>query len=104
MTKEFASAVYYTLHGNPLDYPEVPNVENLFAENKPCFKHYEAMHQAHIRLLDRLGVDEDPDIETIICALMDIEQIIAEEMFFCGVHFGLEENYRRAYPQLFPAP
>lgn len=78
--------IYETLRGNLCAEYAVPGVEDAFTDGSFCAGKYEEMTSAYMRLLDRLGVeDEDADVEIIINALTDIQDHIAREMFFLGV-------------------
>ena len=80
---------YYSLQGVLVPGARISWVKDLFTPGSPCDLAYEEMLRAYDRLRNRLGVqDEDEDIEIIINSLMDIQQILASEMFLCGVTYA----------------
>ncbi len=102
MTEEFMIDVFDTLRGETLPSASVPNVENLYEEGKPYYKCYDDMLTAYERLRDRLGViDEDDDVEIMINAFLDMERLIAKNMFFYGAHFALDEYCHNHHPEYF---
>lgn len=69
-----------------LQFPESEVVEDEFLEGKPCAELYGRVYDAHLRLCERLGVDEDEDIETIINCMNDITRILAMKMYDYGAN------------------
>ena len=63
-------------------------IENEFEERKPCSEAYKQVYAANRRLCERLGVDEDPDVESIINYMFDITRTVAEKMFAYGAALG----------------
>lgn len=93
MTNEQIEAIYTTLVGVMREEFRVPGVENLFAEGSECTNCYGEMLAAYERLCDRLGViDEDKDVEVIICSLRKIEQKVSKKMFEYGMKFALDSK------------
>ena len=78
--------IYYTLLGQLIEEARVPGVENLFETGSECDRLYGAMADAYRRLCRRLGnqIGEDRDVEDILCALMEIQDIVAYKMFEYG--------------------
>lgn len=60
-------------------------IQSEFAEGKLCSEAYKRVYEANRRLCERLGVDEDPDVEMIIDSMFDISRFVAEKMFAYGV-------------------
>ncbi len=88
--EEIADKVYGSILGMLVKEARLPWVENEFEPGKPYHKNYNDMHDAYERLRERLGVeDEDDDVEIMINALLDNEQILCLKMF----HYGME--YRK---------
>ena len=56
-------------------------IQNEFAEGKTCGEVYKRVYEANRRLCERLGVDEDPDVEMIIDGMLDITRVVAQRMF-----------------------
>ena len=63
-------------------------IENEFEEGKPCSEAYKRVYESNRRLCERLGVDEDPDVESIINYMFDITRTVAEKMFAYGAALG----------------
>ena len=59
---------------------ELP-VENLFAEGSRGDGLYEEIYAANLRLCQRLGVEEDRDIQLILDRCDQITRLVAEKMF-----------------------
>ena len=81
-----AEDVYHTLLGHLKEEYLVPGVENIFVPGSEYYENYAAMLDAYERLCNRLGraVWDDEDVEIIISALLDNEEIIALKMFEYG--------------------
>ena len=60
-------------------------IQNEFEEGKPCSEAYKRVYDANRRLCERLGVDEDPDVEMIIDSMFEITRTVGEKMFEYGV-------------------
>ena len=63
------------------------HVKNEFAEGESCMEAYRCVDEANRRICERLGVDEDSDVELIIDSMFDITHIVAEKMFSYGAVF-----------------
>lgn len=90
--KEFKQLIYDLMNGS-LDlsnYPvkESKFVENEFAQGKYCDKAYEQIYEANRRLCQRLGVQEDKDVETIIRNFFGITEYLSMKMYDYGVFFN----------------
>lgn len=73
-----------TLNPSPLD--EI--VENEFEVGKPCSKAYNSIYVANQMLCNRLGVEEDRDIECIINSFFSITEYMCMKMFDYGALFS----------------
>lgn len=86
--EELRNTIYDLMNGAlDLEHFEVPEskfAEDEFAEGKLCNQLYEDFYYANRRVCERLGVDEDEDVETIIRSLMEINEICAKKMFEYG--------------------
>lgn len=82
MENKIAQMVYNRVMG----YDEQPQaelpIENLFAEGAPCDTLYEEIYAANLRLCQRLGVEEDRDIQLILQRFEQINLLVAEKMFY----------------------
>lgn len=63
-------------------------VENEFSEGSFCESMYEQVYHANCRLCERLGVEEDKDVESIIGNMMDIGKHLAMKMYDYGILFS----------------
>ena len=59
-------------------------VEDEFAEGKECCLLYEGIYQAERNLCERLGEDENEDVETILNGMERITRILAMKMYEYG--------------------
>lgn len=69
-----------------VQFPESKLVENEYEDGKPCSELYSRVYDANVRLCERLGVEEDEDVETIINCMNDIAHILAMKMYDYGVN------------------
>lgn len=76
------------------DHPvsQITFVENAFAPGKPCDRLYEEMHDAASHICERLGVENDKDVESIIYNWMDMMHIVSIKMFEYGMKFAQEHD------------
>ena len=63
-------------------------IKDEFAEGERCEELYQYVFDANRRLCERLQVDEDQDVETIIMRLDDITKELAMKMFDYGMQFA----------------
>ena len=66
-------------------------IENEFEEGKTCSEAYKQVYAANRRLCERLGVDEDTDVEMIIDSMFAITRAVGEKMFEYGVELSAVE-------------
>ena len=66
-------------------------IQNEFEEEKPCSEAYKRVYEANRRLCERLGVDEDPDVEMIIDGMFAITRTVGEKMFEYGAVYEKEK-------------
>lgn len=62
-------------------------VKNEFSIGRFCEEAYGEVYNANRRLCERLGVEEDHDVESIITNLMDIGEYLALKMYDYGRFF-----------------
>ena len=67
-----------------LTLPEQHIIEDEFAEGKECCLLYEGIYQAERNLCERLGEDENEDVETILNGMERITRILAMKMYEYG--------------------
>lgn len=94
---EFKKTIFELMNGllNLESYPvtESKYVANEFEEGKFCDIAYEEVYNANRRLCQRLGVEEDQDIETIINNLLDISEYLCYKMYDYGSFFSPSMRY-----------
>lgn len=88
MTSKLENDIYATLIGVIDRKHRVPGVENAFAPGEYCDRMYEKMLDYRERLLLRLGVEEDEDIEGMLVCMNSIEVALCTKMFEYGVKFA----------------
>jgi hypothetical protein len=85
---ELKERVYYLMNGfYNLSEHTIPGseiVSNEFADGQPCAELYQKAYDANRRICERLGVDEDSDVEELVNTLLDIAKILAKKMFDYG--------------------
>lgn len=76
-------------------YPvtESKYVANEFERGKFCEIAYEKVYNANRRLCQRLGVEEDEDIESIINNLLCISKYLCFKMYDYGSYFSPSMRY-----------
>ena len=79
--------IYYTMMGE-MEIP-FPGVEDEFAEGRTCGDLYGEIFNANMSLCDRLGAEEDPDVEIIIRSFFKIQKELCMKMYLYGVKFGI---------------
>ena len=77
-----AERIYLSMLGE-LTEP-VPGVENAFAPGQPCEKLYQQIYDAKCRLCDRLGEEENEDLEAILDSFFEINRQMCLRMYRLG--------------------
>lgn len=77
-----AERIYLSMLGE-LTEP-VPGVENAFAPGQPCEKLYQQIYDAKCRLCDRLGEEENDDLESILDSFFEINRQMCLRMYRLG--------------------
>ena len=90
MNEQLVDIVFDILNGTRISQPGDPDVENMFAEGRECGELYDHIYDANIRLCQKLGIEEDPDVETIINAFLKITELMGKSMFRYGMELGKE--------------
>lgn len=57
------------------------DIENEFSENRECEQLYNEVYNAKLRLVEKIGEEEDTDIEQIINCMSRISRILAFKMY-----------------------
>lgn len=69
-----------------VQFPESKMVENEYEDGKPCSELYSRVYDANVRLCERLGVDEDKDVDIVIDSMNEIARILAMKMYDYGAN------------------
>ncbi|MBQ2997216.1 MAG: hypothetical protein IJE22_08315 [Oscillibacter sp.] len=77
-----AEKVYLSMLGE-LTEP-MPGVGNAFAPGQPCEKLYQQIYEAKCRLCDRLGEEENDDLESILDSFFEINRQMCIRMYRLG--------------------
>ena len=88
MNQEMIDDIYATMTGTMEKAYCVPGVENAFAPGSFCDACYTQMSNCRQRIWDRLGDEDDEDVERMICAMEAIQQELCRRMFEYGIRFG----------------
>lgn len=64
--------------------PEGIAIDDEFAEGKECCMLYEGVYQARRNLCERLGEDEDSDVEIILSGMERIARLLSLKMYEYG--------------------
>jgi len=67
-----------------LSMPEGIVIEDEFAEGKECCLLYEGVYQAGQNLCERLGEDEDRDVEAVLSGMERIARLLSLKMYEYG--------------------
>lgn len=89
--EEFKKMVYDLMNGYlELDLctaPEKELVVNEYAVGGKCEQLYDEVFAANRRVCQKLGVEEDSDVEMIICNLLNIGKHFSMKMYDYGEYF-----------------
>ena len=86
--EEMATKVYESATAVLIQELRLPWVENEMQEGKAFYDNYGAMLDAYERLRERLGVeDADKDVEIMINALLNNEELLSKKMFYYGMEY-----------------
>lgn len=92
MQTELKEQIYGIMNGDidreNTDIPDTLAVSDEFTEGSECNRLYQQVYEAKLRLSERLGKDEDNDVEAIIGALGSITHIMALKMYDVGAQAG----------------
>ncbi|MBE6947917.1 MAG: hypothetical protein E7454_06700 [Ruminococcaceae bacterium] len=91
METQMIDRIYELLTGECAPTANDPIVENMFAEGRTCDELYSNVYEANLRLCERLGVQEDADVELIIDAMMRISKLLGRKMFSYGAKYAAVE-------------
>lgn len=87
--EELKNVIYQLVTGtrNLEEYPaeESRYVANAFAEGEPCADRYREIFETENRLCERLGVENDPDVDMLADGFLEIMEIVSKKMFDYGM-------------------
>ena len=69
-----------------VQFPESKLLENEYEDGKPCSELYGRVYDANVRLCERLGVEEDTDVNIIIDSMNEITRILVMKMYDYGAN------------------
>lgn len=93
--EEFKKMVYNLMNGslelNLCTMPEKELVVNEYATGSKCEQLYDEVFAANRRVCQKLGVEEDRDVEIIICNLLNIGEYLSMKMYDYGEYFSQKD-------------
>ena len=87
MITRIADLFYDRLIGESEGNESTLVIENMFDRGEICSELYNDVYEANICLCDRLGVQEDADVELIINSLLRISRLLGRKMFQYGMKY-----------------
>lgn len=84
-----AEKIYLSMLGELVQ--PLPGVPNAFAPGQLCSRLYTEIYKCKCRLLDRLGEDENPDLECIIDNFFEINRELCLRMYCLGAEHAARE-------------
>lgn len=96
MNREDLKQTVFDLMNGSINLEEFPteesqHVENEFEQGKVCATAYQQIYEANQRLCNRLGTDEDKDVECIISNFFDIIHHLSMKMYDYGTYYARQE-------------
>lgn len=85
-----AEWIYYTMMGEM--EIRFPGVEDEFAEGTRCEGLYREIFEANMRLCERLGMEEDSDVELIISNFFTMNRELCLRMYRYGIRGGMGQT------------
>ncbi|SHK54432.1 hypothetical protein [Hespellia stercorisuis] len=89
---EFKQYLYDAITGNLAQTEKVASaqevIKNEFASGALCNRLYQEVYQSNQNLCERLGTDEDKDVELIISNLFQIAEHLSKRMYDYGAAFS----------------
>ncbi len=77
---DYYDEIYYSLIGQLTPEAALPWVPNVFQNESDCEKAYARLCKAKERLLARLRLEEDADLEIIIAEMEWIQRIVCRQI------------------------
>ena len=92
MNRELEEDIYATLIGVIDEKHRVPGVENALAPGGDCDRLYQDMLDCRQRIWDRLGSEDDEDVERLVMAMESIQRSLCIRMFRLGYHLAVRNE------------
>lgn len=77
---DFYDEIYYSLIGELTEEAALPWVPNAFAPGSECEQAYARLLSARDRVNNKLGTDEDPDLEQMLQEMLTIQYILCKQV------------------------
>lgn len=89
---EIFENVYDSAMGNLVEEARLPWVPDITYTGSPFDRAYAEMLAACQRLCERLGKEEDEDVERIRCAYEQMQELLCRQMFISGAAYASMKN------------
>ena len=90
--KDIVEDVYYSMLGELREEYSLPWVPNLAYSGGEFDRLYSQMLAGCQRICQRLGREEDEDVEAVRCACEQMQQLLCRQMFACGASYALMKS------------
>lgn len=77
---QFYDEIYYSLVGEMAEDSALPWVPNAFSPGSECEQAYTRLLAARDRVNQKLGAEEDPDLEQILQEMLVIQRILCKKV------------------------
>lgn len=88
MTDKEIQRIYLTLTGQLIPGAEVPGVPDAFCEGSECDRLLDEIYEARNRVQERLGGEDDADLERILGGYEAMQEVLCLEMFRLGLRWA----------------
>ncbi len=72
--------IYYSLIGEMAEDSALPWIPNAFSPGGECEQAYTRLLAARDRVAEKLGVEEDPDLEQMLQEMLTIQHILCKKI------------------------
>lgn len=80
--------IYTSLLGVANEDSALDWVENAFSPGSPCFDANEEIWEARLRLCERLGLEDDRDVQILVDNFYDVQEYLCRKMFLYGIVYS----------------
>lgn len=77
---QFYDEIYYSLIGEMAEDSALPWVPNAFSPGSECEQAYTRLLAARNRVNQKLGAEEDPDLEQMLQEMLTIQRILCKKV------------------------